>query len=327
MLTEAHQAWLHEQLLAARHRLKRYLVHANPDRLRHADDILRAYQLDGTGRAIAAAVAADLPLNDTGDGTRAVIVGERGPGVSILDATATGGASSSRAVTADYFPLSPPLPRGADGAVASPFGARRLGASGASPSSGGFQQFVPSSDDDGDEDTDDERETAPWRRRRTGAARSAAAEAGAAATRALAFRVGVFVDLQTARMMTDLVHHFHIAEPAPSDAPVVDSGAADVKSLAAIFTRAAPPSTTAAHHPAYAPPSPAGRRAAFASPRGAEAAHTAWAGDHTPYVRGATKPSGFDRREALCPVCGIEALNPAELQRHLQWRHGQFPAP
>ena len=48
--------------------------------------------------------------------------------------------------------------------------------------------------------------------------------------------------------------------------------------------------------------------------------------EHVSYVRGAPMPAGFDRyREATCPFCGVEVLNPPELRRHMHRVHRKDP--
>ena len=359
MLRDIHRTWVQDQLIAARHRLKTYLVHACPERLRHTELLLQQYALDSVAHAVDAAMAADLPINARGDGTSAITVGSAG--VSRLDDVSGGGPFSSSSSS------SPPQ-HGVGGVRAASGG-------------GGGLRYAPSSEDDDDDDAADSASPPLWRQRQdtTGVSAtndfspyntvsSRGAVADNEATKALAFRVGLFLELQTSRMMTDLVSHFRIAEPAqtdPRDATYDDgnrpAGARSVNatggaselvadrdpdgmtSLRSIFSPAVPPSTTAALHPQYqlaqralqrsaagAEPGYSGMRSApFATPRAAQrtsaAAQAGWAQDHTPYVRGATKPTGFDRKDALCPVCGVEALNPVELQRHLQWQHGRFP--
>lgn len=346
MISEEHRSWVSDQIYQIRFRLKRYLCHANPDRLKHADDILKAYQLSDTETAIAAAMDANLPLAPDGSGTVSFSVGT--PNVTLSSVVA--GHTPRKIHTtkndlhcppgAAFYPLGPPDPRIASTTSPKP---ARSGASG--------MQYVPSSDDDEDVDTDDERNAAPWRQRLSPKRRSRQQQqeaiAGANYARELAFKIGVWLDLQTSKMMSDLVAHFHIAEPAAMSVPrgttrqdedaffskVSNRAPGDystdgLQSIRSIFTPASPPSTTAAMHPAVVEHTRRERgptEPSFVTMGQPTPVQQTWARDHTPYVQGAIRPSGFNRRDALCPICGIEALNPPELQRHLQFKHGHFP--
>ena len=64
----------------------------------------------------------------------------------------------------------------------------------------------------------------------------------------------------------------------------------------------------------------------FATSRAAGARERAEAAeDHTVYCVAAARPPFFKRQHALCPTCGIEALNPAELKHHIAVHHSEAP--
>jgi hypothetical protein len=89
-----------------------------------------------------------------------------------------------------------------------------------------------------------------------------------------------------------------------------------------------------ANRPEMSPPrnaaeSPADRNGAIAAQSPFAEPHrdrtlVSFARDHTMYSAAAAAPSHFRREEAICSLCGVETLNPAELRRHMRLRH---PAP
>lgn len=161
------------------------------------------------------------------------------------------------------------------------------------------------------------------------------------------FRAELWLDMRISKLFTDLVRHYGVAESnhayrrgsalkATEEADIITLSAFRSPRSPTLMTQTSDVNNGEDDDKVFSPSRSYSKRnepeksllqhsgwitTSNHRPSQSLAEKRKWADDQVKYSPGAVTPSGFKRKDAMCPNCGVECLNPAEMHRHVRNKH------